>query len=81
MKSDNSTQICETILVSASDAARMCGVSRRTWFRLAASAKVPSCVRVGSSPRWVRTTLESWIAMGCPSRREFEARMETENTR
>ena len=69
----------ETALLSAADAARMCRISRRSWFRLNASGKVPACVRVGASPRWVRKILEQWIAMECPDRREFEARKEAQD--
>ncbi|MHC4461854.1 MAG: helix-turn-helix transcriptional regulator [Planctomycetota bacterium] len=69
----------EAILWSAAQCAKMCGISRRSWFRLNASARVPACVRVGASPRWVRKTLEQWIAMGCPDRRTFEAMKEGEN--
>jgi predicted DNA-binding transcriptional regulator AlpA len=72
-------QVSQTVLYSAADCARMCGLSRRTWFRLASSARTPACVRVGASPRWVRKTLEHWIALGCPDRRTFEARLEAED--
>jgi len=64
----------EKVLYSAADCARLCGVSRRTWFRLSSSLRTPACIRVGASPRWVRKTLELWISMSCPSRQEFEAR-------
>lgn len=74
MKEQRTQPVNEAILLSAAQCAKMCGISRRSWFRLNASAKVPACVRVGFSPRWVRKTLERWIAMGCPSRKEFEAR-------
>jgi predicted DNA-binding transcriptional regulator AlpA len=66
----------EQILLSAADCARLCGLSRRTWFRLAASAKCPACVRVGCSPRWRLSDIKQWIEWGCPSSKEFEARKE-----
>lgn len=61
-------------LLSAADAARMCRISRRTWFRLVSAGKTPASVRVGGSPRWRRGDLDDWIRMGCPKRREFEVR-------
>lgn len=67
-----------TQLLSAAQCARLCGVSRRSWFRLAASGKCPGSVRVGSSPRWRSEDLERWIHRGCPTRREFEQRKEAE---
>lgn len=67
-----------TVLLSASECAKMCGISRRSWFRFSASLKTPACVRVGSSPRWRREDLELWIGWNCPDRKEFEARKEAE---
>ncbi len=76
VKEQRIQSVNETILYSAADCARVCGISRRSWFRLNASGKVPACVRVGASPRWVRKTLERWISLGCPSRCEFQAMQE-----
>ena len=78
-KQANTKALSETALLSAAECARMCGVSRRTWFRLASSAKTPGSVRVGGSPRWRRRDLELWISWGCKSRQEFEARREAED--
>lgn len=67
----------ETQLLSAADAAKMCRISRRSWFRLNASARVPACVRVGASPRWRRGDLLDWIRWGCCDRQEFDVRKQT----
>lgn len=77
-KEKNIQSANEATLLSASDCARMCRISRRSWFRLSASAKCPACVRVGASPRWVREDLLDWIRWGCPSLQEFQARKEAE---
>jgi len=66
----------DKILLSAADCAKMCGISRRTWFRLAASAKCPASVRVGASPRWRSNDIDQWISMGCPDRKTFESLQE-----
>ena len=76
MVSQNVVQKDELQLLSAADAAKMCRISRRSWFRLNSSGRVPSCVRVGGSPRWRRTDLESWISKNCPDRKSFEAMRE-----
>ena len=70
-KSINSTN--EMQLLSAADCARICRISRRSWFRLVSSGRVPACIRVGASPRWIRKILEEWISMGAPDRKTFEA--------
>jgi predicted DNA-binding transcriptional regulator AlpA len=69
----------EAVLLRAADCARLCRVSRRTWFRLAASARTPASIRLGASPVWRREDLDLWISLGCPSREEFAARKEVQN--
>ena len=64
----------ESELLSAAECAMMCQLSRRSWFRLNASGKVPACVRVGASPRWRRSDLLDWISWGCCDRKAFEDR-------
>jgi predicted DNA-binding transcriptional regulator AlpA len=77
----NNTRVNEVdnqILLRAADCARLCGVSRRTWFRLDASARTPASIRLGASPVWRREDMDLWISLGCPTRKEFEARKENE---
>ena len=68
----------QAALLRAADCARLCGVSRRTWFRLAASARTPASIRLGASPVWRREDVELWISWNCCSRQEFEARKQSE---
>jgi predicted DNA-binding transcriptional regulator AlpA len=77
-KKRGEVELANQVLLRAVDCARLCGVSRRTWFRLASSAKTPPSIRLGGSSVWRREDLELWITLGCPSRKEFEARMEAE---
>lgn len=67
------------ILFRAVDCARLCGISRRTWFRLVANFKTPASIRLGGSPVWRREDLDLWISWNCPSRKDFEARKETQS--
>lgn len=69
-----------SILVGAETAAAMCEVSVRTWRRLVSAGKVPRPVCIGGRiKRWNREELEGWIAAGCPSRREWDARNDRES--
>ena len=68
----------ETILLSAADCARMCGISRRSWYRYVASAKTPACVRLNNNPKWRREDIELWISWGCCSQQEFIVRKESD---
>ncbi len=78
MTKPSEVEMSSQTLLRAADCARLCGVSRRTWFRLSASARTPACVRVGASPRWRRGDMELWIGWNCCSRQEFEARKQAE---
>jgi predicted DNA-binding transcriptional regulator AlpA len=63
------------LLVSAKEAAAMCGMSLRTWWRKDAAGHVPAAVRIGggSMKRWRLEELRGWCVAGCPSREEWEA--------
>ncbi len=61
-------------MLTAKEAGQICKISKRSWFRLSASGKIPSPVRIGGSVRWRLSDIESWLAMGCPDRKIFDAR-------
>ena len=66
-----------SLLITAESAATMCSFSMRTWNRMDSAGKVPKPIYFGSRiKRWNREELERWIAAGCPSRREWDARNE-----
>ena len=58
----------EPLLVSAKDAARLCGVSERTWRGWDSSGRCPEAVLSGGVKRWRFDELKRWVAAGCPSR-------------
>ena len=39
-----------------------------------AAGRLPRPLRIGKSLRWLKTDVEEWLSLGCPSREEFEAR-------
>ncbi len=56
------------LLLDAAGAARLCGVSRTTWFAMVAAGRVPpAALRHGRVVRWSRDELAAWIAAGCPA--------------
>ena len=64
----------EPLLVDAATAARLCGVSRATWYSWQASGAIPAAIlRRGRIVRWRRSEIESWIAAGCPARDRWQA--------
>lgn len=49
------------------------GVSRRKVWAMHSAGQMPAPVRMGRSVRWRACDIERWVALGCPSREEFEA--------
>jgi predicted DNA-binding transcriptional regulator AlpA len=64
----------EPLLVNTRQAAALCGIGRATWFRLKAMGKTPAPVMLAGRVLYRVEDLRLWVALGCPSRREFEAR-------
>lgn len=60
------------LAVDATEAARLCGVSRATWWRMNSAGKIPAPVRVTRrSPRWLVDELRGWLIAGCPDRQTW----------
>lgn len=62
------------LLVTAKQAAGMCGKSLRTWRAWDAAGWIPRPVRIGRSTLWRLDELRAWAAAGCPRRDDWEAR-------
>lgn len=66
---------CPTmLLISARQAADMCGKSLRTWRTWDAAGWIPRPVRIGRSTLWRIDELQKWVDAGCPRRVEWETR-------
>jgi predicted DNA-binding transcriptional regulator AlpA len=63
-----------SLLLTARQAASMCGKSLRTWRAWDAAGWIPGPVRIGRSTLWRIDELRDWVAAGCPRRAEWEAR-------
>lgn len=59
-------------LISAREAAGLCGRSERAWRTWDAAGLIPQPVRIGRSTMWRRDELHAWIKAGCPRREEWE---------
>jgi predicted DNA-binding transcriptional regulator AlpA len=68
------------LLVDTDQAAAMCAVSPATWYRLKAGGKTPAPIRLGGRVLYRLTDLVLWVSLGCPGRKEFEARLAARNT-
>jgi predicted DNA-binding transcriptional regulator AlpA len=68
------------LLLTARQAAELCGVSEATWWRLHAAAKCPAPVKIGNSTRWRVEELRAWTEANCPPRAEWEAMSAADNS-
>jgi predicted DNA-binding transcriptional regulator AlpA len=70
------------LLLTARQAAALCGVSPATWHRMNGSGRCPAALRLSAGcVRWRAEELRDWIGCGCPSRREWVARTAQRNGR
>lgn len=68
------------ILITAQAVGAKLSLSKRAVFRMRSVGLICSPVKVGvGAIRWRESDIDQWIAMGCPSKKEFEARMESKN--
>jgi predicted DNA-binding transcriptional regulator AlpA len=61
------------LLLTAKQAAAMCGKSLRTWRSWDAAGRIPRPVRIGRSTLWRAEELREWVTAGCPCRSKWEA--------
>lgn len=71
-------QTLEPLLIQISDAARILGISRATFYGWMAAGKIgPSPVRLGdgnhAKPLFSLVELRAWVSAGCPSREQWQA--------
>lgn len=64
----------EPLLVSAKDAARLCGISERLWRSWNSSGKCPKATLDGTGvKRWRFDEIRDWVQANCPSRARWDA--------
>lgn len=63
----------ERLAITASDAARLLGISRGQFWKLHSAGKVPPPIYLGrKAPRWRLDELRAWLAAGCPDRQTWQ---------
>lgn len=60
-------------LLTAKELAKMFSTSVRSIWRYRAAGMLPKELTLGSSIRWRHSDIESWLGMGCPDVKTFEA--------
>jgi len=54
-------------MLDVTQVAALLGCSPRHVYRLSDAGRMPRPVRLGSLVRWSKTSLDQWIAQGCPN--------------
>ena len=60
------------LLLTARQAAEVCGKSLRTWRTWDSLGLVPAPIRIGRSTMWATRELRQWVHAGCPARNEWD---------
>lgn len=63
----------EPVAVGRTVAAKLHGLSPRTWSSLDARGLIPRGLRIGRRRLWLLAELRRWAAAGCPSREQWES--------
>jgi len=61
------TEIRERAVYTRRDVARLLGCSRRHVYHLVERGRIPAPVRFGTLVRWPCSTIDAWLAAGCPA--------------
>jgi len=59
------------LLLPTAEAAKLCGVSIRTWYTWDQLGKIPKPIHVGRKLFWRRDELSAWIDAECPERDDW----------
>ena len=70
------TRETSALLLSAAEAAKLCGRCERTWRTWDAAGLVPRPVRIGKAVFWRPEELSQWVQAGCPDRKTWDQREE-----
>ena len=71
-------QKTEKLLAAQAVGAKL-SLSKRAVFRMRSAGLICAPLKCGQGAiRWRLSDIEQWIALGCPSKSEFEARREAE---
>lgn len=67
------TKDSSPLLITAREAAALCGRSLRCWRTWDSAGRIPRPVRIGRSTLWRAEELRRWVEAGCLRRAEWEA--------
>ena len=60
----------DPLLVGSDGAARLAGLSRSMWLKLARQERCPAPLVIGAKKLWRVSDIQDWVDAGCPARAE-----------
>jgi len=69
----------ENQLLTAKDLAKILSTSVRSIWRYQSSGRLPKTIKIAGAIRWKKSDIDLWIAMNCPSMKEFQTRKEAQD--
>lgn len=67
----------EKLLLSAIEAAKMCGIGRSLWYQLYKYNKCPQPIKLGNRTLWEKEKLRLWIKFECPNAKVLETKIKS----
>lgn len=81
MKSEMKTHpVFEPLALAGRAAAKLFGISLRTWRRHDSAGRIPLGYKLGGRKLWRASDLNLWAEWGFPDRVEFETRLKVESS-
>ncbi len=62
----------EPILLRTKEAAKLCGITAKTWRSWSQFGKTPRPLVIGKLHFWRYEELVEWVAAGCPNRKDWK---------
>ena len=59
-------------LLTIPQAAKLTGISPRTFWKLISEKRAPAVVRIGRAVRVRASDIDLWLKLGCPEQEKFE---------
>tara|TARA_Y100000589_G_scaffold173745_2_gene164919 strand:- start:144 stop:368 length:225 start_codon:yes stop_codon:yes gene_type:complete len=67
-------QELQSLLLNGDQAARLCGMSKASWYRLNGQGLTPRPIGLLNNQLWSRDELREWCEAGCPDRTRWNNR-------
>ena len=71
----------EPLLLRAEQAAKLCGLSKSSWYEYMSAGWVPPSIKIGKARLWRLDILRKWASWDCPTIDRFNQLIHAERTK